>query len=533
VEQTEIINYLIKDLDKSDEEHQETRETWFKERFLAIGVALIFVAILIRYIGLNFVKGEDKLTFIDIVFQLFLGVGVGLLSGCIVGYFTYRMLQKLADKSLRASVRRTMVNLLVILNSFGDQMKELEGQMDEIKGHMELDILINKSKDLRLKHIYRNRGDPDLQDAVLKSLDDTTTIKLLGTTHRDFFHDKRIYFNKFKDFCEEKDDSDNRCIFSWNKLSDECNKKLLIEFLEKKYKIDWVKSATIEVYDKIVNFLNRNHSISLQIDIDKSEVILRIDGSLRDYFIAKNENGNINIYELNARVLLSDPFSREGIRRTLLETARIKNDEYFEQFKENPMKIYSETDTFHDVEKVLNSYRDNFNKNIEYKNKTNIHNKYSIDLRFYENYPSLWLIITDNEVYLQFYQYGTNKKDIKEDNKDIGEYFIIMVFERGEVYELLSKHFEQIWNEAKNKTPRYVLTTLKSDSKETNGGIAGNILRTYIEEELSEDDAYTYCENCGYIYDPNEGKPNIAVELSDDWICPRCNEGKDAFTQFQ
>ncbi len=46
------------------------------------------------------------------------------------------------------------------------------------------------------------------------------------------------------------------------------------------------------------------------------------------------------------------------------------------------------------------------------------------------------------------------------------------------------------------------------------------------------------CLLCGYIYDPEEGDPDNGVEpgtpweeVPDDWLCPDCGAGKDAFEQ--
>lgn len=48
-------------------------------------------------------------------------------------------------------------------------------------------------------------------------------------------------------------------------------------------------------------------------------------------------------------------------------------------------------------------------------------------------------------------------------------------------------------------------------------------------------DKYT-CTVCGYVYDPEEGdldsgiSPRTSFEdLPDDWVCPVCGAGKDAF----
>ncbi len=43
---------------------------------------------------------------------------------------------------------------------------------------------------------------------------------------------------------------------------------------------------------------------------------------------------------------------------------------------------------------------------------------------------------------------------------------------------------------------------------------------------------------CGYIYDPEVGDPDSGIapgtafeDIPDDWVCPVCGLGKDAFTQ--
>ncbi|MDD3695596.1 MAG: rubredoxin [Lentisphaeria bacterium] len=44
---------------------------------------------------------------------------------------------------------------------------------------------------------------------------------------------------------------------------------------------------------------------------------------------------------------------------------------------------------------------------------------------------------------------------------------------------------------------------------------------------------------CGYIYDPELGDPDNDVspgtafeDLPEDWVCPDCGLGKDAFTEL-
>jgi rubredoxin len=44
------------------------------------------------------------------------------------------------------------------------------------------------------------------------------------------------------------------------------------------------------------------------------------------------------------------------------------------------------------------------------------------------------------------------------------------------------------------------------------------------------------CTVCGYVYDPEEGDPDVGIPLGtlfevvpDDWICPDCAVSKNAF----
>ena len=45
------------------------------------------------------------------------------------------------------------------------------------------------------------------------------------------------------------------------------------------------------------------------------------------------------------------------------------------------------------------------------------------------------------------------------------------------------------------------------------------------------------CEVCDYVYDPTVGDPENGIQagvafedLPDDWVCPLCGIGKDAFS---
>ncbi|MDY6970111.1 MAG: rubredoxin [Spirochaetota bacterium] len=60
---------------------------------------------------------------------------------------------------------------------------------------------------------------------------------------------------------------------------------------------------------------------------------------------------------------------------------------------------------------------------------------------------------------------------------------------------------------------------------------------TYIKEEKQEKSQPVYrCTVCGYIYDPVKGDPDNGIapgtrfeDIPEDWVCPVCGAGKDAF----
>lgn len=47
------------------------------------------------------------------------------------------------------------------------------------------------------------------------------------------------------------------------------------------------------------------------------------------------------------------------------------------------------------------------------------------------------------------------------------------------------------------------------------------------------------CAPCGYVYDESAGQPEAGIppgtpfeQLPDDWLCPDCGQGKEAFIEL-
>lgn len=86
-------------------------------------------------------------------------------------------------------------------------------------------------------------------------------------------------------------------LFSWNEIFGNDIGKL-IEFLNEKYDIEWVKTANIDKSKdgKTIRVSTEKNSLSLRLEDDKSKVYIEIDDGRNDEFDMITENGNLNIY---------------------------------------------------------------------------------------------------------------------------------------------------------------------------------------------------------------------------------------------
>lgn len=86
-------------------------------------------------------------------------------------------------------------------------------------------------------------------------------------------------------------------LFSWDKIPGNDNERL-IKYIKYNFDIDWVKTAKIEKFDgdKTIRVYTEKNSISLRLNDEKTRVSLKIDEGVSDIFIAKAENGKLNVY---------------------------------------------------------------------------------------------------------------------------------------------------------------------------------------------------------------------------------------------
>ena len=85
-------------------------------------------------------------------------------------------------------------------------------------------------------------------------------------------------------------------LFSWENVPGKDNGKL-IEYLEQKYGVDWVRTAKIEKIDNNeIRIAIEKNFLSLKLNNENTKVTLTINKVRTDEFIVKKENSKLNIY---------------------------------------------------------------------------------------------------------------------------------------------------------------------------------------------------------------------------------------------
>ncbi len=86
-------------------------------------------------------------------------------------------------------------------------------------------------------------------------------------------------------------------LFSWDNVPGKDNGKL-IEYLEQKYGVDWVRTSKIEkINNNEIRVATEKNFLSLSLNNENTKVTLKINDVRTDEFIVKIENSKINIYK--------------------------------------------------------------------------------------------------------------------------------------------------------------------------------------------------------------------------------------------
>ncbi len=126
-------------------------------------------------------------------------------------------------------------------------------------------------------------------------------------------------------------------------IKKQVNQNCLIDFLKQKFDIEWAKTAKIEKIDDgmtiILSF--EKNSLSLRLNDEKNKVNLKIDDSRTYEFIAKKENGRLNVYFEGKRskdIITNDDYDKIRDKCSALRT-ELTNDILSRRRLENLLKF--------------------------------------------------------------------------------------------------------------------------------------------------------------------------------------------------
>lgn len=96
---------------------------------------------------------------------------------------------------------------------------------------------------------------------------------------------------------EIRDSLTQKYLFDWDEIPGS-DSEILRDFLIKNIHIDWAKTAKIDKIDdyKTIILTDDNNFFSLELNNEKTRVILKIDGVRTENFIARTVNDRLNIY---------------------------------------------------------------------------------------------------------------------------------------------------------------------------------------------------------------------------------------------
>ncbi len=139
-----------------------------------------------------------------------------------------------------------------------------------------------------IKIIPAKKLRPNWQQEIMK------VVKLAGVPQVTYYYDHKAdqVFDEF--------------LFSWEKIFENENAQL-VEALKNNFGIGWAKMAKVEKIDngKTIRLSTQKNFLSLMLNDEKNKVDIKIDDGRTDKFIAKMENGKLNIYDRKSYACIS------------------------------------------------------------------------------------------------------------------------------------------------------------------------------------------------------------------------------------
>jgi len=143
-----------------------------------------------------------------------------------------------------------------------------------------------------------------------------------------------------------------------------------------------------------------------------------------------------NRCDLDLKIILSNPFCEQFVRRALIEEKnRLPSTISGQEFVETSVAVS-------DIKQSMSSIKEKlFFCKSDKKDIVNRKERISKTVRFSNDFPLMWLIITDDYAFFQPYQYGN-----LENKPIMGENFFVLQIKPGNIYDRLVDHFNFLWD---------------------------------------------------------------------------------------
>ncbi|MDP3014206.1 MAG: hypothetical protein Q8M92_08205, partial [Candidatus Subteraquimicrobiales bacterium] len=107
-------------------------------------------------------------------------------------------------------------------------------------------------------------------------------------------------------------------LFTWEEIAIEGKvNSILIDYLRQKFGFDWTKTAKVEINRGKTIKVSKNNYLLLKLNDEKTSVSLEIDDGRTEKFIAKMEDGKLNIYIVDNSTSVG--FALENYNKVIVE----------------------------------------------------------------------------------------------------------------------------------------------------------------------------------------------------------------------
>jgi hypothetical protein len=183
---------------------------------------------------------------------------------------------------------------------------------------------------------------------------------------------------------------------------------------------------------------------------------LNIESRIADIVQKMHANDGMDV-----RFLLMNPMTPPGVFRSIVETRPDVANEYLHNYKMMPENargaenVYENSRLFVDCKQTFQNLDDPIFLNR---------------VRFYRRDPTMWMVLVDDDVYIENYTFGRAGATIGQFNMRLGGYMPVFKFEGPDTtpFKVLIDHFDVLWKTTQDDLFHMRLQYAKADDILTN-----------------------------------------------------------------